>query len=100
MHLAGVRSRETIMSPRCKRSWLRSKGELRVGRDGARLRTIRHPWRLSLREVEELAGLIVWSAKHTNLTVNKLIALAEIYDLPREQLLRSMCPGDPQPGLK
>jgi transcriptional regulator with XRE-family HTH domain len=92
-------------------------GRGRVGRDGARLRTIRHQWRLSLREVEERSlrfpqerGNLAYkvSASWLNrlereaheLMVNKLIALAEIYNLPREQLLRSMCPGDPQPGLK
>ena len=31
------------------------------------------------------------------LTVNKLIVLADIYDLPIEQLLRSIYPGDAQP---
>jgi transcriptional regulator with XRE-family HTH domain len=84
---------------------------------GAKLRTIRHQWQLSLREVEErslrfaqergnLAHKV--SASWLNrlereaheLTVNKLIALAEIYNLPTEKLLRSVCPGNPQPVLK
>jgi transcriptional regulator with XRE-family HTH domain len=84
---------------------------------GARLRTIRHQWQLSLREVEERSlrfaqerGNLAYkvSASWLNrlereaheLTVNKLIALAQIYNLPTEQLLRSICPRDPQPILK
>jgi transcriptional regulator with XRE-family HTH domain len=83
---------------------------------GVTLRTIRQQWRLSLREVEERslriaqergaqAGKISASwldrlerEKH-ELTVNKLIVLAEIYNLTPEQLLRSVYPGNPQPGL-
>jgi hypothetical protein len=34
------------------------------------------------------------------LTVNKLIALANIYNIPAEQMLRSMYTGDPQPVLR
>jgi transcriptional regulator with XRE-family HTH domain len=81
---------------------------------GARFRTIRQQWQLSLREVEERSlrfaqerGNLAYkvSASWLNrlereaheLTVNKLIALAEIFNLPTEQLLRSMCPGDPHP---
>src|ERR1700733_6102773 len=84
---------------------------------GARFRTIRQQWQLSLREVEERSlrfaqerGNLAYkvSASWLNrlereaheLTVNKLIALAEIYNLPTEQLLRSICPADPQPVLK
>jgi transcriptional regulator with XRE-family HTH domain len=84
---------------------------------GARLRTIRHQWQLSLREVEERSlrfaqerGNLAYkvSASWLNrlereaheLTVNKLIALAQIYSLPTEQLLRSICPGDPQLVLR
>jgi transcriptional regulator with XRE-family HTH domain len=84
---------------------------------GARLRTLRQQWQLSLREVEERSirfaqerGNLSYkvSASWLNrlereaheLTVNKLIALAEIYNLPTERLLRSLCPEDPQPVLK
>jgi transcriptional regulator with XRE-family HTH domain len=84
---------------------------------GARLRKIRQQWQLSLREVEERSirfaqerGNVSYkvSASWLNrlereaheLTVNKLVALAEIYNLPTERLLRSLCPEDPQPVLK
>jgi Helix-turn-helix domain len=79
---------------------------------GAKLRTIRQQWQLSLREVEErslrfaqergnLSYQVSASWLHRlereahELTVNKLIALAEVYNLPTEQLLRSIYPGDP-----
>jgi transcriptional regulator with XRE-family HTH domain len=83
---------------------------------GVTLRTIRQQWQLSLREVEERslrisqerghqAGKISASwldrlerEKH-ELTVNKLIVLADIYNLPPEQLLCSLYPGNPQPTL-
>jgi transcriptional regulator with XRE-family HTH domain len=76
---------------------------------GARLRAIRRQWHLSLREVEERSRRIAqergdlsyrvsasWLArlergKH-ELTVNKLIALAEIYSIPFDQLLRAVYP--------
>jgi transcriptional regulator with XRE-family HTH domain len=84
---------------------------------GARLRTIRQQWQLSLREVEErsirfaqergnlshkvsASWLVRLEREDHELTVNKLIALAGIYNLPTEQLLRSLCPEDPQPVLK
>jgi transcriptional regulator with XRE-family HTH domain len=84
---------------------------------GARLRTIRHQWQLSLREVEERSlrfaqeqGNLAYkvSASWLNrlereaheLSVNKLIALAQIYNLPTKQLLDSICPGDPQLVLR
>jgi transcriptional regulator with XRE-family HTH domain len=84
---------------------------------GARLRTIRHQWQLSLREVEERSlrfaqeqGNLAYevSASWLNrlereaheLTVNKLIALAQIYNLPTKQLLDSIRPGDPQLVLR
>ncbi len=105
------------MSTRCKGSWLRSKGRLVSVGIGTKLRTIRQQWQLSLREVEERSlrfaqerGDLSFklSASWLNrlereaheLTVNKLIALAEIYNLPTEQLLRSISPPDPQPVLK
>jgi transcriptional regulator with XRE-family HTH domain len=34
------------------------------------------------------------------LTVSKLIALADIYNIPAEQLLHSICPENPQPILR
>jgi len=83
---------------------------------GLRLRTIRQRWQLSLREVEERSlrfaqerGSLSYqvSASWLNrlereeheLTVNKLIVLADIYNLPLEQLLKSIYPGDPRPML-
>jgi Helix-turn-helix domain len=83
---------------------------------GPVLRTIRQHWRLSLREVEERSLRIAQelgnksyqvSASWLNrlereeheLTVNKLIVLAGIYNLPPEELLRSMYPVDTQPVL-
>jgi transcriptional regulator with XRE-family HTH domain len=83
---------------------------------GSRLREVRQQWRLSLREVEERSRRFAQqrgnrcyqvSASWLNrlereeheLTVNKLIVLADIYNLPTEQLLRSLYPGDPQPIL-
>ena len=83
---------------------------------GESLHTIRGQWRLSLREVEErsLRFAQEWGnqsyrisagwlqrlerGKH-ELTVNKLIVLAAIYNVSPEQLLRSIYPGDPQPML-
>jgi transcriptional regulator with XRE-family HTH domain len=76
---------------------------------GAKLRSIRQQWRLSLREVEDRSlrfaqeqGNLSFklSASWLNrlerekheLTVNKLIVLADIYNLPTEQLLRSIQP--------
>jgi transcriptional regulator with XRE-family HTH domain len=80
---------------------------------GLRLRTIRRQWQLSLREVEERS--LRFAQHHGNqsyqvsaswldrlereeheLTVNKLIVLADIYNLPIEQLFRSLYPGDGQ----
>ena len=83
---------------------------------GLILRAIRQQWKLSLREVEERSIRIArergnqsyqisasWldrlEREEHELTVNKLIVLAEIYNLPPEQLLRSVHPGNPQPGL-
>jgi transcriptional regulator with XRE-family HTH domain len=83
---------------------------------GVRLRTIRRHRQLSLREVEERSLRVAqergdqacrisasWldrleREKH-ELTVNKLIVLAGIYDVPPEQLLPSVNPGNPQPAL-
>jgi transcriptional regulator with XRE-family HTH domain len=83
---------------------------------GSRLRAVRQQWRLSLREVEErslrfaqergnqsyqvsASWLNRLEREEHELTVNKLIVLADIYNLPTEQLLRSLYPGDPQPML-
>src|ERR1700761_9005304 len=83
-----------------------------MGEIGARLLTIRRHWQLSLREVEKRThGLAQekgnqsyhvsasWlhrleREKH-ELTVNKLMALAEIYNVSPEQLLRCI---DPRSG--
>src|SRR5277367_6249431 len=83
---------------------------------GARLRTIRRQWQLSLREVEErslrfaqergsqsyqvsASWLDRLEREEHELTVNKLIALADIYNIPTEQLLRSMYPANTQTPL-
>jgi transcriptional regulator with XRE-family HTH domain len=80
---------------------------------GARLRAIRQQWRLSLREVEQRSRRFArqrrdlsyrvsasWltrieSGDH-ELTVNKWIALAEIYGIPTEQLIRLVGHGNEQ----
>lgn len=78
---------------------------------GASLRTIRRQWQLSLREVEErslrfaqergnqsyqvsASWLDRLEREDHELTVNKLIALASIYNVPMEQLVRYLQPGD------
>jgi transcriptional regulator with XRE-family HTH domain len=83
---------------------------------GERLRAIRKEWQLSLREVEErslrfaqehgshshqvsASWLVRLERGKHELTVSKLIALANIYNLPAEQLLHSICPVSPQPIL-
>jgi transcriptional regulator with XRE-family HTH domain len=83
---------------------------------GARLRTIRRQWQLSLREVEErslrfaqeqgnqsyqvsASWLDRLEREEHELTVNKLIALADIYNVPTEQLLRSIYPANSRPAL-
>jgi transcriptional regulator with XRE-family HTH domain len=80
---------------------------------GARLRMIRRQWHLSLREVEERSRRIAqergdssyqvsasWLARlesdEHGLTVNKLVALAEIYSTPIDQLLRCIDPENAQ----
>jgi transcriptional regulator with XRE-family HTH domain len=84
---------------------------------GAKLRTIRQQWQLSLREVEErslrfaqeqgdksyqvsASWLVRLEREDHELTVNKLIALADIYNIPAEELLRSTHPRSPQPILR
>jgi transcriptional regulator with XRE-family HTH domain len=76
---------------------------------GLKLRSIRQQWQLSLREVEErslrfaqergsqsyqisASWLDRLEREQHELTVNKLITLADIYNVPTEQLLRSMYP--------
>jgi transcriptional regulator with XRE-family HTH domain len=76
---------------------------------GARLRMIRQEWQLSLREVEERSRRIAqergdlsyqisasWLARlesdEHELSVNKLISLAEIYGIPFDRLLRAVYP--------
>jgi transcriptional regulator with XRE-family HTH domain len=80
----------------------------------ARLRAIRQQWGLSLREVERCSRSIArqrgdsslqvsasWlvrlESEEHGLTVNKLIALAEIYSIPINQLLRCNYPGNGEP---
>ena len=84
---------------------------------GVRLRSIRQQWQLSLREVEErslrfaqergnqsyqvsASWLDRLEREEHELTVNKLIALAQIYNVPTEQLLRSMYPPHTEPMLR
>jgi transcriptional regulator with XRE-family HTH domain len=84
---------------------------------GVKLRTIRQQLHFSLREVEErslrfaqeqgdqsyqvsASWLVRLEREDHELTVNKLIALANIYNMPAEQMLRSMYTGDPQPILR
>jgi transcriptional regulator with XRE-family HTH domain len=80
---------------------------------GERLRALRQQWRLSLREVEQRSSRIArergdlsykisasWlkrleSDEH-ELTVNKLMALAEIYSIPIDQLIRSTYSAEAQ----
>jgi hypothetical protein len=83
---------------------------------GLLLRALHQQWRLSLREVEErslrfaqelgdqsyqisASWLDRLEREGHDLTANKLFVLAAIYNLPPEQLLRSLYPGDPQPVL-
>jgi transcriptional regulator with XRE-family HTH domain len=85
-----------------------------MARVGAKIRAIREQWRLSLREVEQRSRRIAqeradlsfqvsasWLARlesgEHELTVNKLIALAEIYSIPTDRLIRSIYPGKEQP---
>jgi len=79
-------------------------------RIGFLLRTIRRQWQLSLREVAERSLSLAqerddpsyrvsasWldrlEREEHELTVNKLVALSAIYNVPAEQLLRAMYPG-------
>jgi Helix-turn-helix domain len=81
---------------------------------GLLLRAVRQQWQLSLREVEErslrfahergnqsyqvsASWLDRLEREEHELTVNKLIVLADIYNLPIEQLVRSLYPGDARP---
>ena len=83
---------------------------------GVKLRTLRQQWQLSLREVEErslrfaqergnqsyqvsASWLDRLEREEHELTVNKLIALAEIYNVSTEQLLRTTQPGNSQRSL-
>jgi transcriptional regulator with XRE-family HTH domain len=84
---------------------------------GGTLRAIRQQRKLTLREVDERCRIFAEETGHDSyrisaswldrlereeheLTVNKLIALAEIYSISTEQLLRTIYPGDPQPVLR
>ena len=83
---------------------------------GSRLRMIRRQWQLSLREVEKRSHCFAqergnqsykvsasWldrlEREEHELTVNKLIALADIYNLSPGHLLRAMYPPDGQSAL-
>jgi transcriptional regulator with XRE-family HTH domain len=83
---------------------------------GLVLRTIRQQRQLSLREVEKRSLRFAQESgnqahqisagwldrlerEEHDLTVNKLIVLADIYKLPTEQLLRAIDPVDPTPML-
>jgi transcriptional regulator with XRE-family HTH domain len=93
----------------CKKGWF-------VNPLGVGLRTIRQQLKLTLREVEErsLHFAREWGKKHYQisaswlvrvereeheLTVNKLIVLSYIYNLPAGQLLRAIDPVDLRPML-
>jgi transcriptional regulator with XRE-family HTH domain len=84
---------------------------------GERLRAIRQRWELSLREVEErslrfaqehgseshqvsASWLVRLEREKHELTVNKLISLANIYNIPAVELLHSICPVGRQPVLR
>jgi transcriptional regulator with XRE-family HTH domain len=84
---------------------------------GPRLRAIREQGQLSLREVEErslryaqergdqsyqvsASWLVRLEREDHELTVNKLIALADIYNIPADELLRLLYPRSPQPILR
>ena len=84
-----------------------------MGGIGARLRTIRRQWQLSLREVEKRSRHLAqergnrsyhvsasWldrlEREEHDLSVSKLMALAEIYNVSTGQLLRCIDPGNGQ----
>jgi transcriptional regulator with XRE-family HTH domain len=84
---------------------------------GLILRAIRDRCKLSLREVEERSLRFAqergeqsyqvsagWlnrlEREEHELTVNKLVALADIYNIPADRLLRSIYPGSSQPILR
>jgi transcriptional regulator with XRE-family HTH domain len=85
-----------------------------MARIGARLRALRQQWCLTLREVEQRSRRIArdrgdpsyqlsasWlqrleSGEH-ELTVNKLIVLAEIYSIPTDQLIHDVHSVEAQP---
>ena len=81
---------------------------------GAKLRAIRRQWGLSLREVEQRIRRMAeerddssyqisasWLARlesdEHELTVSKLLVLAEIYSIPTDRLIRSLYPGNERP---
>ena len=84
-----------------------------MGGIGARLRTIRRQWQLSLREVEKRSLYLAqekgnqsyqvsasWldrlEREEHELSVSKLMALAQIYNVSTAQLLRCIDPGSGQ----
>jgi hypothetical protein len=93
-----------------------TKGQLLAKGIGLILRAVRQQWQLSLREVEERSlrfaqerGNLSYQVSASwldrlereehELTVKKLIVLADIYNLSAEQLLRSLYPVDIRPVL-
>ena len=83
---------------------------------GTKLRAIRQQWQLTLREVEERSQRFAQAQGNSayqvsaswldrlereehEMTVTKLIALAQIYNVPPEQLLRAIYPAITQPAL-
>jgi transcriptional regulator with XRE-family HTH domain len=93
-----------------------SKGRISVGIGGG-LRAIRKRWQLSLREVEKrslrfaqehgsqshqisASWLVRLEREEHELTVSKLISLANIYNIPAEELFQSIYPESPQPILR
>jgi transcriptional regulator with XRE-family HTH domain len=83
---------------------------------GAKLRAIRQQWQLSLREVEErslrfaqergsqsyqisASWLDRLEREEHELTVNKLITLADIYNVPTEQLISSVYTRNGRSGI-
>jgi transcriptional regulator with XRE-family HTH domain len=116
LHRAKIRviSRSTVFGVLCLQHAVQERSAMPG--IGVRLRTIRQQWQLSLREVEERSQRFAqergnqsyqvsasWldrlEREEHELTVNKLIALADIYNVPTEQLLRSMYPAVTQPML-
>src|ERR1700722_1674916 len=113
---SSLRYRDCDLSLRCGNN-MGSGGEPGALGIGERLRAIRQQWQLSLREVEErslrfaqehgsqshqvsASWLVRLEREKHELTVNKLVALANIYEISPEQLLRSISPASPRSILR